>query len=163
MAATVPTRRNSAGEVTIAGTISIDPIGKTLPVGAIDLGNETCAIAVSGTFTPSGTQNVAITGPLGAQTAAASVATVIGGTTPNGNTTSATSAPTGGPNTITAGAISIEFILSSDFTGTINGVAFNNTGTNAVGVYRLDAPPWKPLSALTYTITAGTVILTVQT
>jgi hypothetical protein len=88
----------------------------------------------------------------------------IGGTTPIGNTTSTTTnLTTGGPTTITAGALSIEFLLSSDFQGTINGATVNNTGTIVVGVFRLDAPPWKPLSALAYTITAGSAILTVQT
>lgn len=89
---------------------------------------------------------------------------VITGTTANGNTTSTTSnLTTGGPTTITAGALSIEFLLSSDFVGTINGATVNNTGTIVLGVYRLDAPPWKPLSSLAYTITAGSAILTVQT
>jgi hypothetical protein len=111
-----------------------------------------------------GSSNTVITGPLGAQTPAASVATVISGATANGNTTSTTTnLTTGGPTTITAGAISIEFLLSSDFVGTINGATVNNTGTIVLGVYRLDAPPWKPLAALTYTITAGTCILTIQT
>jgi hypothetical protein len=85
------------------------------------------------------------------------------GATASGNTTSTTSnLSTVGSTTITAGAISIEFILSTDFKGTINGASFDNTGTNAVGVYRLDAPPWKPLAALTYIITAGTAVLTTQ-
>src|ERR1700735_386791 len=87
----------------------------------------------------------------------ASFTTVISGTTATGNTTSTTSnLTTGGPTTISAGAISIEFLLSSDFQGTINGATVNNTGTIVLGVFRLDAPPWKPLAALTYTITAGT-------
>lgn len=88
---------------------------------------------------------------------------VITGTTATGNTVSTTTnLTTGGATTIAAGALSIEFLLSSDFQGTINGAAVNNTGTIVLGVYRLDAPPWKPLSALTYTITAGSAILTVQ-
>lgn len=118
-----------------------------------------------GTFIGSGGEgsSVSIVGPIGAQTPADSVATVISGSTANGNTTSTTSnLSTVGSTTITAGAISIEFILSTDFKGTINGASFDNTGTNAVGVYRLDAPPWKPLAALTYIITAGTAVLTTQ-
>jgi hypothetical protein len=87
------------------------------------------------------------------------------GAAANGNTTTATTVrTTEGPITIAAGAISIEFLLSTDFTGTINGAAFDNTvATLVVGVYRVDAPPWKPLAAFIYTITAGTAIRTIQT
>lgn len=88
--------------------------------------------------------------------------TTIVGTTPTGNTTSTTTVVTAGA-TIAAGALSIEFILYPAFVGTINGAAFDNTSANVTGVYRLDAPPWKPLAAVVYTISAGSACLTVQT
>lgn len=85
------------------------------------------------------------------------------GTTPTGNTTSTTTnISTGG--TVSAGAISIEFLLSNTFVGTINGATFDNTAPDlVVGAYRLDSPTWKPGSAVVYTISAGRAILTVQT
>jgi hypothetical protein len=111
-----------------------------------------------------GATNTTVVGPLGPQAAAQSVATVISGTTANGNTTSTTTNRTSeGPITIAAGALSIEFLISSDFVGTINGATVNNTTSLVVGVYRLDAPPWKPLGAFVYTITAGSAIRTIQT
>jgi hypothetical protein len=59
--------------------------------------------------------------------------------------------------TIAAGKHHIEFILSSDFAGTIGGVTF----TGGVGVYSPgDAPPGASLGALVYTVTAGSAILT---
>lgn len=88
----------------------------------------------------------------------------IAGTTQTGNTTSTTTnISIGGPTTISAGALSIEFILFPSAVGTINGATFDNTSANVIGIYRLDAPPWKPLSALTYTLSAGAGVLTVQT
>lgn len=105
--------------------------------------------------------NVTVAGPLGAQTSASSVATVISGATANGNTTSTTTVVNAGA-TIAAGALSIEFILYPAFVGTINGATFDNTSANVTGVYRLDAPPWKPLSALVYAISSGSAVLTVQ-
>lgn len=75
MAVTVPARRNSSGEVSIAGTIPIDPTGKTLPVGAVDNGDGTCSLMTAGGGA-GGATDVIVTGPLGPQTAAASVATV---------------------------------------------------------------------------------------
>lgn len=85
------------------------------------------------------------------------------GTAPTGNTPSTTTnISTGG--TISAGAISIEFLLSNTFVGTINGATFDNTAPDlVVGAYRLDFPTWKPGSAVVYTISAGRAILTVQT
>jgi hypothetical protein len=61
------------------------------------------------------------------------------------------------------GSRHIEFILSADFAGTINGTAVNGTGTTAtpaVGIYVLDAPPGETLGGLAYTISAGGAILT---
>jgi hypothetical protein len=145
MAVTVPARRNSAGEVAIAATIPLDPTGKTLPVGGIDNGNETCSLMLAGSG-PGGSTEITIVG-----------------TTPTGNTTSTTTNITTGSATIAAGALSIEFILFPSAVGTINGATFDNTSANVIGVYRLDAPPWKPLGALTYTLSAGAGVLTVQT
>lgn len=85
------------------------------------------------------------------------------GTTPTGNTVATTTNVTTG-NTIGPGCISIEFLLSSTFVGTINGATFDNTTPDlVVGSYRLDAPTWKPGSAVVYTISAGRAILTTQT
>lgn len=88
----------------------------------------------------------------------------IKGTTASGSTTStSTNRGIEGPITVSAGAISFEMILSSDFVGTINGATVDNTSTLVVGVFRLDAPPWKPLAAVVYTITAGSAVRTIQT
>jgi hypothetical protein len=57
----------------------------------------------------------------------------------------------------------IEFILSADFAGTINGAAFAGTGgagAPAVGVYGIDAPPGGELAGMNYSISAGGAILT---
>jgi len=57
----------------------------------------------------------------------------------------------------------IEFILSADFSGTINGASMAGTGSNAVpavGVYVLDAPPGDVLAGLNYQIGGGAAILT---
>lgn len=59
--------------------------------------------------------------------------------------------------TVAAGKHHIEFIFSSTFTGTIGSVAF--TGT--VGVYNPgDAPVGSTFGALSYTVAAGSAILT---
>lgn len=86
------------------------------------------------------------------------------GATPTGNTTStASNISPSGAQSVNAGAISVEFILFPSAVGTVNGVTFDNTSANVLGIYRLDAPPWKPLAAVPYVLTAGSGILTVQT
>jgi hypothetical protein len=107
-----------------------------------------------------GGSNATIVGPLGAQTAAASVATVISGFTANGNTTVNPINVTAS-GTVAAGMLHIEFILSSDFVGSIGSATINNTsGTNPVGVWGADIRIDKPSAALAYTITGGSAILT---
>lgn len=115
-----------------------------------------------GTFIGSGGEgsSVAITGPLGAQTAAASVATVISGFTANGSTT-VNPINVNSSGSVAAGMIHIEFILSSDFVGSIGSATINNTsGTLTVGVWGADVSPTKPSATLAYTITGGSAILT---
>lgn len=89
---------------------------------------------------------------------------VITGTTANGNTTSAGSniSPAGSV-TIPAGAISVEFLFFPSAAGTVNGITFDNTTSDILTAYRLDSPTWRPLAAVTYILTAGTGVLTVQT
>lgn len=116
---------------------------------------------------PDGTQigsggggSTTISGPLGAQTAAASVATVISGFTANGSTT-VNPVNINSSGTVAAGMEHIEFLLSSDFVGSIGSAVINNTtGTLAVGQWSADVKPTKPSTALAYTITGGSAILT---
>lgn len=56
--------------------------------------------------------------------------------------------------TITAGKRHVEFILSSDFAGNINGIAYSGT-TDAVQSF--DAPPGYTLAAIAYTRSAGSL------
>jgi hypothetical protein len=78
--------------------------------------------------------------------------------TATARTPTISSASTSG--SVTAGARKITFIFSSDFTGTVLGVAF--TGANDTYV-NIDAPGNDTLTAVAYTVTAGSVrILKVQ-
>lgn len=66
-----------------------------------------------------------------------------------------------GSGSVGAGARHIEFILSTDFVGTINGAVFDNTvSTSSVSVYPLDAPPGSTFGVIPYTISAGSARLT---
>ena len=59
---------------------------------------------------------------------------------------------------VSAGKYHIEFILSTDFTGTIGGV----TIPSSLGVYPPDdAPPGRSLGSLAYTVTGVSAILTI--
>lgn len=86
------------------------------------------------------------------------------GATQNGHTASAGSNITpSGTQTIPAGAISVEFLLFPSAVGTVNGITLDNTSSNIILQYRLDAPDWRPLTAVAYVLTAGAGALTVQT
>lgn len=62
---------------------------------------------------------------------------------------------------VAAGKRSIRFILSSDFTGSISGVAFAGA-TDNVNVGPFEAPAYDTLGALAYVVTTGSLrILTV--
>ncbi len=62
---------------------------------------------------------------------------------------------------VAAGKQHIEFILSSDFAGTINGATVSGGGTLPLSVYSPgEAAPRGTFSAVSYTITAGSAILT---
>lgn len=63
-----------------------------------------------------------------------------------------------GNGSIGAGRKHIEFILSTDFAGTINGATIDPA---IVAVYVLDAPPNYTLPAMKYTISAGSAVLTI--
>jgi hypothetical protein len=54
--------------------------------------------------------------------------------------------------TIAAGAKSLTFVFSQDFTGTVLGVAFVGTTDSRIS---LDAPAGETLTAVVYTVTAG--------
>jgi hypothetical protein len=58
---------------------------------------------------------------------------------------------------VPSGMRHIEFILSSDFAGTINGATFAGA---LVGVYAIEAPAGEHLAGMNYTIGAGSAILT---
>lgn len=60
--------------------------------------------------------------------------------------------------TIAPGMRHIEFILSSDFSGAINGASLDGS---SIGVYSIDAPAGDVLSGMNYVISAGSAILTV--
>lgn len=140
-------------------------VDATFPLDATSTGEGTAILNVNPVGSgPDGATEVAITAPLGPQAAAASVATVISGTTANGYTNSAGSniSPAGSV-TIPPGAVSIEFILFPSAVGVVNGITFDNTTSDVILVYRLDAAYWRPLDAVTYELTAGTGALTVQT
>lgn len=66
-------------------------------------------------------------------------------------TPSITTANIGG--TIAAGSRAVLFSFSADFTGTIQGGAF----TGASNSFRLAAPTGTKFSAISYTVTAGTI------
>lgn len=89
--------------------------------------------------------------------------TIVGATATGNTTSTASNISPSGAQSVNAGAISVEFILFPSAVGTVNGVTFDNTSANVLGIYRLDAPPWKPLAAVPYVLTAGAGILTVQT
>lgn len=63
--------------------------------------------------------------------------------------------------TVAAGKTHVEFIASIDYVGTILGDA--TTGVPSanipVSVLTLDAPPWAPLAAIPYTISAGSLMI----
>lgn len=65
--------------------------------------------------------------------------------------------------TIPKGKTRIEFILTTDFVGTIGGAVFNGTETTGVpgiSVYPIEAPNGNALAAIVYTISAGGATLT---
>lgn len=59
--------------------------------------------------------------------------------------------------TVAAGKFSVEFVFSSDFAGTILGIAWAGT---ADAVKSFEAPPGRTLGAIVYTISAGSARLT---
>lgn len=58
-------------------------------------------------------------------------------------------------NTVAAGASFVEFQLSSDFVGTIDGVAYSGVDWVVVGPYF--AAPGKTIDAISFTRSAGTI------
>lgn len=108
-----------------------------------------------------GLSAVNLTQILGAAISAANaLPTNISGFTATGSTTvNPVNVSTSG--TVAAGKIHIEFLLSSDFVGSIGGATINNTsGTLAIGQWSCDVPPTAPTASLAYTITGGSAILT---
>ena len=55
--------------------------------------------------------------------------------------------------TVSAGAREVEFILASNYTGNILGVAFNGASDSSI---RFVAPTFDTLAAIVYTVTTGT-------
>jgi len=68
------------------------------------------------------------------------------------------SAPTSG-GTVSAGAKSVSFVTSNDFSGTINGAAFPTSAAKNV----TPTSPADALPAIPYTISAGTLYIDVLT
>ena len=59
---------------------------------------------------------------------------------------------------IPTGCVHVEFIVSADFVGVINGQAMAGTGAPgvpALDVYGVDAPPGDILTGFDYTMSAG--------
>lgn len=79
---------------------------------------------------------------------------VLNPTTPSSSQRTVTSSSVTTSGTVTAGAYSITFIFSSDFTGSVDAVAYDGANDSSVTV---QAPASDTLEAVAYVVTTGTL------
>lgn len=84
---------------------------------------------------------------------------ITGGGTGGGVQRTLTSSAVTTDGTVSAGAKSVSFVTSSDFSGTINGVAFPVSASKNVA----PISPADTIAAIPYTVSAGTIYIDVLT